>query len=94
MRRWNVEEERELACLDGHRDAIYQVGFSADGRRLVSAGTEGQVVVWNAQTGAALHSHLFPCKTLCAAFAPDGRHIGTGTGKAQCYLMELPGYVR
>ncbi len=26
------------SCLDGHRGAVYQVGFSPDGRRLVSAG--------------------------------------------------------
>ena len=85
---------RKLACLEGHRDSIYQVAFSSDGRRLVSAGTEGQIVVWNTETGAALHSHRFPCKTLCAAFAPDGRRIGAGTGKSLCYLMELPGHVR
>jgi WD40 repeat protein len=89
-----VEAGREVACLDGHRDAVYQVGYSADGRRLVSAGTEGQVVVWNVQTGAAVCSHRFPHKALCAALAPDGRHVGAGTGQSLGYLMELPGYVR
>jgi WD40 repeat protein len=73
---------------------VYQVGFSPDGRRLVSAGTEGQVIVWDSATGAALYSHRFPDKTLCAAFTPDGRQIGTGTGRSLCYLMELPRHIR
>ena len=33
------------ACLDGHREAIYQVAFSDDGRRLASAGVDGEVIV-------------------------------------------------
>ena len=94
MRRWDLKTGKPLACLRGHVAAIYQVGFSADGRRLVSAGVEGQVVVWDAATGTALHSHHFPGKTLCAAFTPDGCRIGTGTGQALCYLMDLPRHLR
>jgi hypothetical protein len=66
------------------------VSFSADGRRLVSADTGGQLIVWDAATGQALHSHRFPGPTFCAAFAPDGRSIAAGTERAVCYVMELP----
>jgi hypothetical protein len=44
--------------------------------------------------GAALHSHRFPSKTLCAAFTPDGGRVATGSGVALCYLMDLPRHVR
>jgi WD40 repeat protein len=81
-------------CLDGHRGAVYQVGFSADGRRLVSADTDGEVIIWDAGNGSALHRHRFPDKTLCAAFTPDGRYVGAGGGQAACYLLELPRHVR
>jgi WD40 repeat protein len=85
---------KELVSPAAHEAAVYAVGYSADGRRLVSAGTDGRVVVWDGTTGRPLHSHHFPGRALCAAFAPDGWHVGTGTGRALCYLMELPGHVR
>jgi WD40 repeat protein len=93
VRRWDVASGRQLACLDGHRDGVYQVGHSADGRRLLSAGTEGEVIVWDAHSGRALHSHRLPAKALCAAFAPDGRRVGAGTAEAG-YLLDLPRHVR
>ncbi len=94
VRRWELGTGKELACLAAHEAAVYAVGFSADGRRLVSAATDGRIVVWDAATGRPLHSHHFPGRTLCAAFAPDGCHVGTGTGRSLCYLMELPDHVR
>jgi WD40 repeat protein len=93
VRLWNSETGKETARLDGHGDAVYQVGFSGDGRRIVSAGNGGQVIVWDAENGTALDGHRFPGHTLCATFAPDGRHIAAGAGRA-CYLLELPGHLR
>jgi WD40 repeat protein len=94
VRRWDLAAGRQSACLDGHQGAVYQVSYSADGRRLVSAGTDGEVIVWDAGNGVALHRHRFPGKTLCAAFTPDGRHVGAGSGSDRCYLLELPRHVR
>ncbi|MGH7170492.1 MAG: WD40 repeat domain-containing protein [Gemmataceae bacterium] len=94
VRCWQVATGEQYACLDGHRGAVYSLGYSLDGRRLVTAGTDGEVIVWDADNGTALHRHRFPGKTLCAAFAPDGRHIGAGSGQSACYLLELPRHVR
>jgi WD40 repeat protein len=94
VRRWDAASGEQRACLDGHRGAVYQVGFSPDGRRLVSAGTDGEVIVWDAGNGSRLHRHRFPGKTLCAAFTPDGRHVGAGGERSACYLLELPRHIR
>ncbi|HTU18921.1 MAG TPA: WD40 repeat domain-containing protein [Gemmataceae bacterium] len=94
LRCWRVSTGEQSACLDGHQGAVYSLGFSPDGRRLVSASTDGEVIVWDGGNGTALHRHRFPGKMLCAAFAPDGRRIGAGSGQSACYLMELPRHVR
>jgi WD40 repeat protein len=90
VRVWKLAGPGKDDCLAGHADAVYQVAFSADGGRILSAGVDGQVLVRDAGSGHILHSHRFPGKALCAAITPDGRQVGTGTGRATCYLMELP----
>jgi WD40 repeat protein len=94
VRRWDPVTGLQEGCFDGHRGAVYQVAVSADGRRALSAGTDGEVIVWDPHTGRPLHSHRLPGKALCAALAPDGRHVGTGTCRAACYLLELPAHAR
>jgi WD40 repeat protein len=89
VRVWELKTGKLRTCAELHAGAVYQVSFSADGRRIVSAGLDGQVLIRDAASAAVLHTHRFPGKALCAAIAPDGRQIGTGTGAA-CWLMELP----
>lgn len=90
VREWSLPAGNPLACHTDHQAPVYQVSYSADGRRVVSTGIDGQVFVRDARTGGILHSHRFPGKTLCAAIAPDGRHVGTGTARAECFLLALP----
>lgn len=94
VRLWDPKTGRQLIRLDGHLDPVYQVGFRQDGRRLLSAATNGQVVVWDATDGAALHSHHFPGRTFSATFAPDGRSLAAGAGSGACYLLQLPRSLR
>jgi len=93
VRRWDVTAGRLLACLDGHRAAVAQTACSGDGRRLVTAGADGEVIVWDTRSGEALHSHRLPGKALSAAFAPDGTAVAAG-GERACYLLALPRHVR
>lgn len=90
VRLWDPETGKQTSCWTGHMDAVYQVSFDWTGQRLLSAGTNGLVVLWDATTGAALFSHRFPEKVLCAAFSPDGERIAVGSVTGSCYLMDLP----
>ncbi len=94
VRVWNLTHGKLLAYHEQHTGAVYQVGYSTEDRRIVSASVDGMVILRDAASGAVQHSHRFPGKALCAAIAPAGRQVGLGTEKARCYLMELPLRVR
>jgi WD40 repeat protein len=65
-----------------HAGLVREVFFSADGKRLVSAGAEGTVRVWDAQTGRALSRFPIPPASHLpgpdwGAVSPDGKILVT-----------------
>ncbi len=64
--------------LEGHRLAISSVGFSPDGKRLVTAGRDHDVILWDVESGnplRVLRGHFGSVSD--ARFSPDGRWIVT-----------------
>ena len=54
------------------------VAFSPDGERLVSAGGDGAVKVWNGRTGKVIQTlDAHPDAVFSVAFHPDGRHLAS-----------------
>ena len=49
---WSAARGPALA-LRGHRDAVLDIAFSADGRRIVTASRDHTARVWDAETGGA-----------------------------------------
>jgi RNA polymerase sigma factor (sigma-70 family) len=55
VRLWDLAAGAESPRLEGHRSAVWSVGFSADGSSLVTTSITGEVGGWDAATGAAQH---------------------------------------
>ena len=78
---WEVATGREQAALRGHAGLVTALGFTADGKTLVTGGEDGTVKLWDAVTGqerAALPGAPGAIPSL--AFRPDGKVLAVAGG--------------
>jgi WD40 repeat protein/tRNA A-37 threonylcarbamoyl transferase component Bud32 len=77
-REWLTLRHRQPG--DGGRGAVHDARFSADGRRLLSAGADGTARIWDVATGRlikALDHH--GTEVNAAVFSPDESRVATGS---------------
>jgi WD40 repeat protein/tRNA A-37 threonylcarbamoyl transferase component Bud32 len=80
---------RQLATLRGHEKAVLAVAFSPDGSRMVSAGADGIVSIWDRQSLRAiltLHGHAAAITVM--AFSPDGRRFASGSADGSVRIWD------
>jgi WD40 repeat protein/serine/threonine protein kinase len=80
LRRWEGRylerlQQADLLTLRGHVGQVTSVAYSADGRRLVSAGADGKLKIWDTLTGQVHLSIAQKDWVGNAAFSPDGRRL-------------------
>ncbi len=66
--------------LTGHDGDVFSIAYSPDGQRLATAGKDGTVRIWEAETGTLLHilrGHT--TEVTSVAFSPDGKTIASGS---------------
>jgi WD40 repeat protein len=61
--------------LRGHADGVFEAAFAADGARLVTAGDEGTVRVWDLVTGDTRELRGHTDDVLTVAITADGRTV-------------------
>jgi WD40 repeat protein len=66
---WDVQTGAIVFNAIAHPDAVQRVAFSTDGQRVISAGKDGSIVVWDAASGAEMRR-----------FGGNGAGSGTGDG--------------
>jgi WD40 repeat protein len=83
---WDLQTGDLGATFSGHRGVVFCVAWHPDGRRVASAGANGQLLtvkVWDAQTGVEeftlpAHPIAGDPEFFAAAFSPDGQYLVTG----------------
>jgi WD40 repeat protein len=75
----DFRQNREIHRLGGHKDMITVAAFNADGSRLATGDSNGNVIVWDTITGHELLT--FPAhinQAMALSFAPDDRSLASG----------------
>lgn len=86
----NILDSKPLRTFEGHTDDVHAVGVSGDGELLISAGKDGQVIIWNLKSGNIVRriaAHDESISTL--DISPDDRLLATGSRDQTIRLWEL-----
>lgn len=68
-----------MRVLEGHSDVVMALAFAPDGSRLVSAGWDGTIRVWDPRTGRTERTmRTANERALAVAYSPDGKYLAAG----------------
>ena len=100
LRLIDLQTGKQIRALVGHKDTVYAVDFSSDGRHIVSGSfdavsgsPETALIVWDAATGEIVRRfHFEGGITEWVAFTPDNGHV-ISTHTAETTAVEASGTV-
>jgi len=76
----NNKTGEKINVLDGHKDTVWNISFSSDSKRIVSASEDKTVRIWNIVAGkeqVVLRGHLD--SVLHAVFSPNGEMVASAS---------------
>jgi WD40 repeat protein len=76
-----------VSRLDGYRRIVDAVRFNGDGSRIVLAGGDTDLQVWDALTGRQLLAKKLPAPACCVAFSRKGALVASGGWARYGYLL-------
>jgi WD40 repeat protein/Flp pilus assembly protein TadD/tRNA A-37 threonylcarbamoyl transferase component Bud32 len=75
-----------------HEEAVNEVRFSPDGRRVLTAGDDGKVYLWDSETGqGALPPLNAGSPVVFALFSRDGQHIAAACSDGSVRIWNIGG---
>ena len=81
---------KPIQVFRGHKSAVYGVAFSPDGKWLVSAGSNGNLKIWELATGRVAQNLTGQAgAVLSVAFSPDGRSLAYGGGDTTVRVWDV-----
>ncbi|MDB5289579.1 MAG: repeat-containing protein, partial [Phycisphaerales bacterium] len=87
---WNVADWTLVRSIEGHKDAIYSLAISADGKLLATGSYDQKITLWNTADGSAartLEGHNGA--VFGVAFRPDGKVLASVSADRTLKLWDV-----
>src|SRR5262249_52794157 len=95
IRMWDMASGQELHDLEGPAEYPASIAWSTGGGPLAASGTNADVKLFDAASGAVVRSIATPLAGLLLAFAPDGKSLfGAAGDKLATWSLETGQLVR
>jgi hypothetical protein len=86
---WDFQTGRIRRNLSGHQLGINAVAISSDAKTAASAAADGEVILWDAGTGEALHKLAGTGVVYDLSFSRDGRLLAAARGNHTVTLYDV-----
>ena len=93
---WNTTTWKRIALWPTeHRECIYAISISPNGRIIASASLDHTAQLWNLENGQPISSPLqHPAWVLCISFSADGELLATGCADNNAYTWDVTAIVK
>ncbi len=89
VRVWDVQADRQIRVLSGHRGWIDSVDIAADGQQLATASTDGRLILWALPTGRRLVQLQHASAVGAVRFSHDGSRLAVADFDPRITLYEV-----
>src|SRR6266567_1190174 len=92
IRIWDVQSHQLLKTMRGHKDCIYSIAWSPDGKLIASGSYDRMVKLWDPQTGSELRNLQDHIDAVFAvAFSPDGKRLASASQDRTVKIWDVAG---
>jgi serine/threonine protein kinase/WD40 repeat protein len=90
---WDLDRGQEFRRFVGHSDVVTSLAITKDGQRLLSAGRDLTVRLWDVESGNELlpRQQGHASKVTALAFAPDSKSLMSGSWDCSIRVWDLTG---
>jgi WD40 repeat protein len=85
---WQLGDNRLQPLALPHGSPVHSAGFSPDGRRAVTAATDGRAILWDTASGRSNLVMTHGARVWTAGFSPDGKRLATASWDATARLWD------
>uniref|UniRef100_A0A7S4NIX0 Anaphase-promoting complex subunit 4 WD40 domain-containing protein n=1 Tax=Guillardia theta TaxID=55529 RepID=A0A7S4NIX0_GUITH len=85
---WDIAHCEQLKILRGHAEAIYAVSWSPDGRSVLTAGSDGEIKIWDWRKGKEIKSLKPKGDVFAASYVDNGNIVSAADNVVSLWDLE------